>query len=202
MPCPGDQEDEPDIDALREEAEEAIRTYVWAGEYDPEEVCIIIGEEIFGDDEEQEEWTEAAVRRAFAEKRKVERTWPKVTDCDRLDRVFEALEKRGVVTDHDAGFTQSDGYDAVEELYRDAGGKKSSFVGYCFYTSQDLESAIEGGGLMLAYGHFSDHANKGVEIGQIVREEFERAGFAVEWDGHLNTRILLKGFRWQKRSPR
>ena len=201
MACPTD--DEPDIDDLREEAEEAILTHVWGGEYGPDEVCIIIGEEIFGDDEEQVEWTEAAVRRAFAEKRKAERTWPKVTDCDRLDRVFTALEKRGVLTDSDdTALTQSDGFEAVEELYRDEGGKKSAFVGYCFYTSQDRQAALAGDGLMLAYGHFTDHAKKGVEIGQIVREEFERAGFTVEWEGTLNRRILLKGFNWQRRSPR
>ena len=124
-----------------------------------------------------------------------------MTDCDRLDRVFEALENRGVVTDHDAGFTQSDGFDSVEELYREAGGKKSAFVGYCFYTSQDLESALEGGGLMLAYGHFTDHAKKGVEIGQLLREEFERAGFTVEWNGQINTRILLNRLQLAAAEP-
>ena len=61
MACPGGpDEEEPD---LRAWAEESIRFYAWAGEYDPEEVCLIIGEEIFGEDEEQEEWTEATVRR-------------------------------------------------------------------------------------------------------------------------------------------
>jgi hypothetical protein len=201
MACPGGHNEEDETD-LRAEAEEAIRAYVWGGEHDPEEVRTIVGEEIFVDDEEQEEWIEATVRRAFVEKRKAERSWPKVTDCDRLDRAFEALEKRGIIADHDAGFTQSDGIDTVDELYRDAGGKKSPFVGYCFYTSQDLEGAIAGGGLMLAYGHFTDHEKKGVEIGRLLREELERAGFTVEWDGAVRTRILLKGFRWQKRSPR
>jgi hypothetical protein len=190
-----------DEDDRRAWAEESIRSHAWAGEYGPEEVCIIIGEEIFGDDE-HEEWTEAAVRRVFAEKRKAEKKWPKVTDCDRLDRVFQALEKRGVVTDDDAGFTQSDGFESVSELYEDEGGKKSAFVGYCFCTWQDRDAAIEGGGLMLAYGHFTDHAKKGVEIGQIVREECARAGFKVEWNGNISTRIFLKDFRWQKRSPR
>lgn len=202
MACPNGQEADDDDDDLREEAEEAIRSHAWAGEYGPDEVCIIIGEEIFNDDEEQEAWIRAAVRRAFAEKRAAEKKWPKVTDNDRLDRVFEALGKRGVVTDDDAGFTQSDGFESVSELYQDEGGKKSGFVGYCFCTSQDRDSAIEGGGLMLAYGHFTDHAKKGAEIGQIVREECERAGFEVEWNGNLNTRVFLPKFRWQRRSPR
>lgn len=203
MACPDDPEDEADIDALREEAEAAIHTHVWGGEYGPDEVCLIVGEELFGDDEEQEEWIEAAVRRAFVAKRRAEKKWPKVTDCDRLDDVFTALEKRGIVTDYDdTAYTQSDGFEAVEELYRDEGGKESSFVGYCFYTFQDRKAALAGDGLMLAYGHFTDHANKGAEIGQIVREEFERAGFTVEWEGTLNRRIFLKGFRWQRRSPK
>jgi len=201
MTCPNGQEAE-DEDDLRAEAEEAIRSYAWAGEYDPEEVCIIIGEEIFGDDEEQEEWIQAAVRRTFVEKRKAEKKWPKVTDCDRLDRAFEALEKRGVITDHDStAFTQSDGLEAVDELYADAGGPKSAFVGYCFFTSQDLDAAIVGGGLWLAYGSFPGRG-EAVEVGRLLREEFERAGFKVEWDGNVRTRVFLPKFRWQRRSPR
>lgn len=200
MACPGGEEaDEPD---LRAEAEEMIRSLVWNGDYDAAEVCVIVAEEIFDDDEGQEKWLGAAVRRAFAEKRKAEKTWPKVTDCDRLDRAFAALQKRGVVTDHDAGYTQSDGIDTVYELYREAGGPKSAFVGYCFYTWQDLESAVAGGGLMLAYGHFTDNETKGVEIGRLIREEFERAGFEVDWDENPRTRVHVPAFRWQRRSPR
>lgn len=200
MACPNGQDADDETDR-RAWAEEAIRSHAWAGEFGPDEVCIIIGEEIFGDDEEQEAWTRAAVRRAFTEKRAEERTWPKVTDCDRLDRVFEALEKRGIITDHDAGFTKSDGLDSVDELYADEGGEKSAFVGYCFCTSQDRDAAIEDGGLWLAYGSFPGRG-EAVEIGRVLREEFERAGFTVEWNGDPKTRILLRGFRWQRRSPR
>jgi hypothetical protein len=200
MTCPNNPNAD-DEDDRREWAEEAIRSYAWAGEYGPDEVCIIIGEEIFGDDEEQEEWTEATVQRVFTEKRADEKTWPKVTDCDRLDRVFEALEKRGIITDHDAGFTKQDGLDSVDELYADEGGAKSAFVGYCFYTSQERDAAIEGGGLWLAYGSFPGRG-EAAEVGRLLREEFERAGFKVEWNGDVKTRILLPEFRWQRRSPR
>lgn len=29
----------------------------------------------------------------------------------------------------------------------------------------------------------------------------EREGFTVEWDGTIKTRLFVKGFRWQRRSP-
>jgi hypothetical protein len=198
MTCPnGPPADHPD---LRAEAEEMIRSCVWAGQYDPDEVRTIVGEEIFGDDPDQEAWTRAAVLRAFAEKRAAERKWPKVTDCDRLDRAFAALEKRGVVTDDEAGFTQSDGFESVSERYADEGGKKSAFVGYCFCTSQDRDAAIEGGGLLLAFGAFAGRGED-VAVGRVVREECERAGFEVDWDENPRRRVFLPKFRWRRRSP-
>ncbi len=36
----------------RAEAESEIRSLAWAGEFGPDEACIIIGEEIFDDDED------------------------------------------------------------------------------------------------------------------------------------------------------
>jgi hypothetical protein len=29
----------------------------------------------------------------------------------------------------------------------------------------------------------------------------EREGFTVEWDGTIKNRLLVKEFRWQRRSP-
>ena len=65
---------------------------VWSGELDTHDVSAAIDVEI---------------ARWEAEKQ----TWPTVTDCDRLDAAFAALNERGVIALQNAGYTQSDGYD-------------------------------------------------------------------------------------------
>jgi hypothetical protein len=56
-------------------------------------------------------------------------------------------------------------------------------------------------GLWLAYGSFHPSRKGATEVGRLVQEEFERAGFPVEWTGKPESRLLLRGFRWQRRSP-
>ena len=46
-----------------------------------------------------------------------QKSWPQVTDCDRLDRAFAALEQQGVIALHRAGCTQSDGLEEVEDAH-------------------------------------------------------------------------------------
>ncbi len=189
------------MDEVREEARDSIRYYVWSGYYDADEVFTIIDEEVFDGDGEDEAWLRGAIRREFRKKREAERDWPEVTNCDRLDRVFEALRGRGILARHRCGLTIQDGVDVVWGLYKEEGGKRSGLIGYCFYHLQDMEAAMWGDGMWLAFGSFSRSAEHGVEIGHLIREEFERAGFAVEWDVTIKSRPFLKGFRWQRRSP-
>jgi hypothetical protein len=192
------------MDGRRKEAREFIRYYVWSGHYDSDEVFDIIDDEVFGSDDSNETWLRGAIRSEFRKKRAAERKWPKVTSCDRLDRVFEALRDKGILTRHRCGYTQQDGLDVIDSLYEEEGGKKSGLVGYCFYHLQDMEATMGRStrGLFLAFGSFSRSRKHGVEVGQLIRDEFERAGFEVVWDGTIKTRLMLEGFRWQRRSPR
>jgi hypothetical protein len=179
-----------------------VRSYVWSGEYDGEEVASLIEDQLGEGDEVDEGWLRKVIRSEVAAKRKAEKTWPKVTDCDRLDRAFKALERQGVIALHMAGFTQTDGLEEVEDAYREAGGKKSKYAGHCFYTEQDQEAALDGSGMYIGFGHLSGDDAKGVEVGQMVRAALEREGLKVEWDGTIGRRLYVKGFRWQRRGPR
>jgi len=195
----------PDEDAYRVTQEDILHwvwSYVWTGEYDADEIPFLIEDQLGVDDEVDEDWLDRVIRKEVAAKRKAEKTWPKVTDCDRLDRAFTALEKQGIIALHSAGFTQSEGLDEVEEAYHEAGGKKSKYAGHCFYTEQDQEGALEdGGGLFIGFGHLTGDDAKGVEVGQMVRAALAGEGLTVEWDGTIKTRLYIKGFRWQRRSP-
>jgi hypothetical protein len=201
MACPNEPQPDEDGGATEADAARAIRLDVWSGNYDADEVLLMLREDHPEYEDIDDARLRAMIRHEFAAKRRAERTWPKVTDCDRLERVFEALEARGVIAEEDAGFTQSEGHYNVEELYKEAGGKKSKFEGYCFFTYQDQDAALDGPGLCLAFGHFSGNEKKGIEIGRVVREECERAGLRVDWDGTFRRRICLPDFCWQRRSP-
>lgn len=179
-----------------------VRCLVWSGDNEAEEVALMIEDQLGEGDEVDEGWLKKAIGREFAAKRRAEKTWPKVTDCDHLDRAFEALERHGVIALHTAGFTQTDGLEEVEDAHREAGGKESKYAGHCFYTEQDQEAALEGSGLYIGFGHLSGDDAKGVEVGQRVRAALEREGLKVEWDGTVGRRLFIRGFRWQRRSPR
>jgi hypothetical protein len=190
---------------------ESIYIHVWGGFYDQAEVEEIILEaireeqEIFLDDDAAENDTinEEAIRTMiqieFARKQAAEQTWPKQTDCDRLDQVFNTLNTIGILALQNAGYTQSDGLDDIAQLYAEAGGEQSSIRGYCFYHSQDLERAVQGQGLYLAFGHV-DETNEGkVEIGRSIEQILRQADLLAVWDGSGQTRIFLPEIDWKKR---
>jgi hypothetical protein len=186
-------------DEDRELAEE-IHLRVWEATTDPNEII-----EIMSDDpdlsEEETEWIRAEVMRVHAAKREAEKSWPAVTDVDKLAAAFAALDAAGIIALHHAGFEMSDGLHDVGEEYRARGGEGSGVVGYCFYHGQDVHRAIMGQGLMLAFGDMTDDAAKSEAIGRRIVDEIERAGFRVTWNGKKAQRIQVNDLRWQKRGP-
>jgi hypothetical protein len=200
----------------REIATQFIHYCAWSGIYERNEVWDYVDVVAFGSsgedgvsdivvielDDEDESWLRAAIDEEFSRKREAERTWPEVTDCDRLDRAFETLQSRGLLTQHTAGMTQEDGLELAEALYEEAGGRESGIAGYCFYTLQDMKDAMEGTpGLWLAFGDFSGDGRRGEAVGRQVRAVMEEHGLHVSWDGSVKSRLLLSGFGWQRRSP-
>jgi hypothetical protein len=157
---------------------------------------------IGSDPDEPAEEVAAAIDAEFARLHAEVATWPAVTDCDRLDQVFEALNREGVVSLHDAGYTQSEGYDLVRKEM-DEVDDFDDVLGYCFYHGQDVERAVDGGGLYLAYGPPEPHQEESVgpEVGKMIVAELERGGFQVEWDGSYSTRIHIPRLNWQRRPP-
>lgn len=176
-----------------------VRSFVWSGEYGEEEIGLLIEDQLGEDDEVDDDWLNSVIRTEVDAKKKAEETWPKVTDFDRLDRAFTILEAMGIIALHRAGYTQSDGVEDVEDIYDD--DNNSDYSGHCFYTEQDQEHALDGSGLCIGFGHRSGSISKGVKVGKTLRTVLENEGFSVEWDGTIDSRLLIKEFRWQRRSP-
>ncbi len=186
--------------ALTLEDRDQISVLVRSGFYENEQIIEILCEQMYEPGELDPGEVDAAINFELEKLAAEKKTWPAVTDYDRLNAAFDRLSNCGIIALHNAGYTQSDGHDDFVAEYS-SHEDKSSVVGYCFYHRQDLERAVRGGGLFVAFGpvHPNDEATKGPLVGKIIRDELERAGLAVEWDGTFQQRIYLPKFVWQRR---
>jgi hypothetical protein len=140
----------------------------------------------------------AALRAALAHHRAAEQGWDEITDCDRLDAAFDALEAEGVIARQN--FTccgtcgASEIWDEVEEARNDG----MIAQGYAFFHMQDTEAAVEGHGLYLSYGACEEGEDAAIAIGHRIIAALEAEGLATEWDGSLGQRIGV-ALVWKKR---
>ncbi|MFA0570877.1 DUF6891 domain-containing protein [Vibrio gallaecicus] len=174
---------------------DAIKINVWGGFSSPADVQELISDLL--EEGADEQTLRQSVGNEFKAKLEAEKSWPKVTDFDRLDLVFNSLKDKGIICLHNAGYTMSDGHeDSHEVLHKHPIGK---FFGYCFYHGQDLERAVPGGGLMLAYDHIDGDVPEKISVAQTIKQELEKEGFVLEWDGTTRQRIGIPNFDWKHR---
>jgi hypothetical protein len=179
-----------------------IKFWVWSGFYD-EERAVEHLDSLYEDDPEltvDRALAQEILDAEFAAKTATEKTWPTETDCDRLDRAFDELYRSGICALHSAGYTQSDGHSDVAQVLADEGREK--FRGFCFYHGQDLERAIHGGGLLIAFGDLDEVEADMIAVGRAVVAALTNHGFKTEWDGTAKRRIDIKNIDWKRRTPR
>lgn len=179
------------------EAEEqlfkALRMWVWSGFYDQQDVFDMVDRDLEpGIDRDA---MIAAIRNEFRKKTVAQAGWPEITDPDRLNAAFRALDAQGICALQNAGWTQSDGYQEVRHANAAGGGK---YRGYVFFDGQDLQRAIAGQGLFLAFG-LIEAGSGDVEIGGTVQRALIDEGLTVEWDGTTKARILVPNIDWKRR---
>jgi hypothetical protein len=172
-----------------------IKTWVWSGFYDPSEVDAMIDGIL--EDDANERMLRSAVAPEFAKKAAAEASWPKTTDCDRLDQAFAELNSLGVIALQNAGYEMSDGITDVSEVLHEHGRK--GIKGYCFYHGQDVERAVTGEGLSVAFCDLDDDRLKKAEIGRLVIDVLQKSGLAVEWNGDPEVRLEITPLDWKRR---
>jgi hypothetical protein len=126
--------------------------------------------------------------------------WTSPTDNDRLNTAFVQLEAQGLVVFGPEGDTRDGGIAiaARRAAALDEAGPERH--GFCFFHRQDAWSAIEGHGLMLAFGSLrSEEPAATAQIGRLAVEALAAAGLRVQWDGSPGTRIVLPDFVWRAR---
>lgn len=183
-------------------ARKYVRQLVWSGFFTRDEVVERIEEAVLYDGEADPDWLRGRIEDEQRRKAAEEADWPAVTDCDRLDRAFQSLARQGILALQNAGYTDSDGLEDVTQAYSEAGHERSGVIGYCFYHGQNLERVMETCELSLCYGDILGEDERGVEIGHRVEKALRDAGFAVEWNGSIQSRLLVKGIEWRRRGGR
>ena len=189
-----------DQESLRKDC---IHPYVWGG-FETREGVYEAAETFLGEPElsdADKTWIKAEIEQQWTEKKKAEASWPATTDYDRLDTVFQALDKSEILALHNAGNTQSDARSDAGEAWHARGGPKSGIRGFIFYHGQDLERVINDGQLYIGYGVVAGTKEQAVEIAREAGEAFVKAGFAVTVPPNADERILITGIDWKKRSP-
>lgn len=174
---------------------QCIKDWVWSGFYSRGRVKEMIEDVL--DDECDADMLLGLVDPEFDRKEEAEAGWPAVTDYDRLHAVFYTLHEKGICALHNTGMTMSDGFEDVSEAVANA--PPDHYHAYCFYHGQDVERAVNGRGLMLAFGSLDDDQNHALAAARVIVTDLQHAGFDVVWDGSFKSRISLPAMDWKKR---
>ncbi|MGI2031369.1 DUF6891 domain-containing protein [Rhizobium panacihumi] len=181
-----------------------IRNLVWGGFETQADIEETISEEYLDPadlSEADRQWIREETVGLFEEKRDEEKTWPKETDVDRLEAAFAQLEKVDIIALHNAGVTQSDGRSDVSEEFHARGDAGQSSRGWVFYHSQDVDGALAGGDLYLAFGAFRNADSMAPVVAREIMAVLGQHGLKATWDGDVGQRIRIAPFIWRKRSP-
>lgn len=124
--------------------------------------------------------------------------WIEETDCDKLDKAFDELEKQGIVSRQNFTCCQTCGHAEIWEEIEQA-KQDSEVSGYVFYHWQDTERVVEEGLLYLAYGAIEASDEDAKEVAQKVVDTLRGHGLKVDWNGSLDKRICVEDIKWRRR---
>lgn len=117
----------------------------------------------------------------------------------KLEEAFKKLAEKSIVTVHNCGYDFEEGVEDIFELYVHLFNNKYQTQGFCFYTFEDVEEAINDETLKITFGDFQRSENKSLEIGKIVYDQLIESEFDVKWDESVNSQIEIQNFKWDKK---
>jgi hypothetical protein len=185
---------------IAEEARDIIRRAVRTGFDDREQVqqSAIEMLEDEHDSEAVQAIVPALVDEEFAAHRRAQLGWPAITDCDRLDAAFAALDETGIIARQNFTCCGTCGSAEIRAEMGEARDAGRAVRGYGFYHMQDSESAAGGHGLYLNYGAFEEGEEAALAVGQEIVATLSRSGLSPDWDGSWSTRIAVP-LDWKRR---
>jgi hypothetical protein len=189
-----------DLPALLDELHGYLRRLVATG-FDTTEEMLAQAVDLFSDTAKPtlvRLHAQRILRELLAAHQAEQATWPAITDCDRLDAAFAALEAKGIVCRQHFSCCGTCG---AYEIWDEAATLEAAGVrvrGYAFYHSQDTEAAVDGDGLYLSYGTDSDSAAAALAIANEIVSALQQHGLQVSWNGSWSQRIGVQ-LTWQRR---
>ena len=103
-----------------------------------------------------------------------------------LENAFIKLSGENIIAIHNCGYDIEEGVTDAFELFVHLKNNKYDPVGFCFYTFEDVEEAIE-----------NNSPDKALEIGKIVFSTLKESNFDVNWDETVNNQIEIS-IEWDK----
>ena len=114
-----------------------------------------------------------------------------------LENAFIKLSGENIIAIHNCGYDIEEGVTDAFELFVHLKNNKYDPVGFCFYTFEDVEEAIENNNLKITFGDFENNTDKALEIGKIVFSTLKESNFDVNWDETVNNQIEIS-IEWDK----
>ncbi len=198
----------PNPEALRD-AEDVIRLGLAAG-FQSHEVLVEHAAEMLSESHDRADFkgvASAALARMLEERKHQMRSWPAVTDCDRLDAAFEDLNAMGIMARHNWWCCSNCGSGAMPDEFERLEGvwQGVPIIGYIYYHEQDTERAAEGGGVYFGIGSMIDcdsdekYEAHSMAIAKMAVGVIESHGLKVEWEGVFAKRPCVV-VNWQRRA--
>ena len=116
-----------------------------------------------------------------------------------LEDAFKRLAEKSIICVHNCGYDFKEGVDDIYELYVHLLNNDYSCEGFCFYSFEDVEQAIEENILKLTFGDFERNEKKSLKIGKLVYQQLTDSNLEVEWDETVNSPIKIIDFIWDKK---
>ena len=113
-----------------------------------------------------------------------------IIDAQRLDALRDELQQRNLAFSFDEGWDASEGAEYGAEQAEDEGA-----AGYVYCHVQDIDRLIHTGDLFFGFGTMKtdDALTTAEAVGEKLVEALRAVGFAPDWDGNPNARVLCQG---------
>lgn len=116
----------------------------------------------------------------------------------KLEKTFYELANENIIAIHNCGYDIEEGVADAFELYVHLINNKFKAEGFCFYTFEDVEEAMDDELLKITFGDFENDESKALDIGKTIKKHLQDANFNVNWDGTVNNQIEINPFKWDK----
>ena len=179
---------------LMDEVNYEIQLLIKSGFYSDDEILEIIDDEFI-----EENISKDILSKLFFEnKENIGAIDVDSEDFINLKNAFLDLTKENIISIHNAGYDIEEGIQDSFELFVHLRNNKYSPIGFCFYSFEDIEEAIEENNLSIAFGDFEYDEEKGLEIAKTVGNVLKSYGFKINWNESVDERIEIIGFNWKK----